>query len=376
MVTAALQHERLWFTLLSLAIVSCGGEANNGHPNSPSGGCGPRSACAGGGSSPSGGEYSGGGVGPAGGSSPAGGANSETGAGVGSDAGAETGGQCSGSESGPAEVLPWATWPMPNPSSSGLPNPARYDTSKQGVVIDQVTGLMWQRETPAESDFAAGAAHCAEFGLAGYCDWRLPTRIELVSLVDFTLSRPALDSTAFPAASGEYWSSSALDKYRWRIGSDGATRALTETMAPTALARCVRAHVAHPAPEPRYQITGQAPDDLVTDRGTGLVWQRRPGTTTYSFADAEPHCAAFGGGGFRVPSMKELQTVMDETKSASSLIDAEVFPDFPTTANVTFWTSSPSAGAPGRAWFVRGASTLAAAVDADLSAKFYVRCVR
>jgi len=150
---------------------------------------------------------------------------------------------------------------MPNPSSSGLPNPARYDTSQSGVVIDQVTGLMWQRESPAEYGFAGAATHCAELGLAGHCDWRLPTRIELVSLVDFTLSNPTLDSAAFPAASGEYWSASALDKYRWRIGSDGATRALTETMAPTALARCVREHVSHSLPEPRYQFTGQAPDD-------------------------------------------------------------------------------------------------------------------
>jgi hypothetical protein len=235
---------------------------------------------------------------------------------------------------------------------------------------------MWQRESAAESGFAEAAAHCAELELAGRCDWRLPTRIELVSLVDFTLSNPALDTTTFPAASGEYWSTSALDQYRWRIGSDGATRALTETMAPTALARCVRVHIAHPLAEPRYQFSGQAPDDLVADRGTGLVWQRRQGTTTYSFADAEPHCAAFAGGGFRVPSMKELQTVMDETKSASSLIDAEVFPDFPTATNASFWTSSPSAGRPGHAWFVRGAATLAAAVDADLSAEFYVRCVR
>jgi hypothetical protein len=265
---------------------------------------------------------------------------------------------------------------MPNPSSSGLPNPARYDTSKPGVVLDQVTGLMWQRESSAEYGFAAAAAHCSELELAGRCDWRLPTRIELVSLVDFTLSNPTLDMSAFPAASGEYWSTSALDKYRWRIGSDGATRALTETMAPSALARCVRVHVSHPLPEPRYRVTGQPPDDLVTDRGTGLTWQRRPGTTTYSFADAQTHCASFGAGGFRVASMKELQTVLDETKAASSLIDAEVFPDFPTTGNVTFWTSSPRAGAPGHAWFVRGATTIAVAVDADLSAEFYVRCVR
>src|SRR5215471_9261180 len=42
------------------------------------------------------------------------------------------------------EVVVSTAWPMPNPPSTGLPNPASYDTSVSGVVHDRVTGLDWQ----------------------------------------------------------------------------------------------------------------------------------------------------------------------------------------------------------------------------------------
>src|SRR5436190_8651121 len=43
-----------------------------------------------------------------------------------------------------------AGWPMPNPPSAGLPNPASYDTSRDGIVTDKVTGLIWQRRVSNE----------------------------------------------------------------------------------------------------------------------------------------------------------------------------------------------------------------------------------
>jgi hypothetical protein len=99
---------------------------------------------------------------------------------------------------------------MPNPASAGLPNPASYDTSTPGVVVDKVTGLMWQRDVPASSyTWADAKSYCAGLSLAGHLDWRLPTSIELVSLVDFTRSSPAIDVTAFPNTPSAYFRSSS-----------------------------------------------------------------------------------------------------------------------------------------------------------------------
>jgi hypothetical protein len=281
-------------------------------------------------------------------------------------------GECGKAVAPPA----FATWPMPNPMASGLPNPASYDTTHPGVVLDDTTGLMWEA-APGTAMLSAqdAAKYCSDLRLDDRCDWRMPTRIELVSLVDFTRRDPALDP-ALPTTTGDFLTTSTVKDFRWRVGSDGATRVLSATLSTMARVRCVRTHVSHPAAEPRYTFAGAAPDDSVTDRGTGLTWQRRPSTETYTFAEASGYCAGltFGGGGFRVPSMKELQTVLDE--QAPSYIDAEVFPDFPTTMNPTFWTSTVSARGPENAWFVRGGSTLNVAADAGVNAKFYVRCVK
>jgi hypothetical protein len=94
---------------------------------------------------------------------------------------------------------------MPSPATAGLPNPAQYDTtSVSGVVIDQVTGLWWQQSVPTNvlgyviGTQADALTYCAHLNLGGYCDWRLPTRIELVSIVDFTQIDPAINGSAFP----------------------------------------------------------------------------------------------------------------------------------------------------------------------------------
>ena len=77
----------------------------------------------------------------------------------------------------------WALWPMPNVLPD-LPNPASYDTSVAGIVLDKVTGLIWQRSVSAPSyTWTEAKSYCEGLTLAGYSDWRLPTRIELVSLV-------------------------------------------------------------------------------------------------------------------------------------------------------------------------------------------------
>ena len=79
---------------------------------------------------------------------------------------------------------------MPN-SAAGLPNPQSFDVSRDEVAVDRVTGLMWQRklvEQPAS--FAGAREACESLTLAGYDDWRLPSRIELVSILDWSEFNP------------------------------------------------------------------------------------------------------------------------------------------------------------------------------------------
>jgi len=109
---------------------------------------------------------------------------------------------------------------MPNPAGStdptshaALPNPASYDTSTTGVVVDRVTGLTWQRDVPSHTyTWADARAHCPSVDLAGHRDWRLPTEIDLYSLVDFTVASGArIDASAFPSTPANwFWSSTPV----------------------------------------------------------------------------------------------------------------------------------------------------------------------
>jgi cysteine-rich repeat protein len=140
---------------------------------------------------------------------------------------------------------PWACWPMPTPVGAGLPNEASYvvDVIK-AIVTDAVTGLMWERVPSAASyTWAEAAAYCEGLSFSGFANWRLPTRIELVSLTSETRRNPAIDIDAFPdAPAATFWTSSPvanLPQYAWTVlFNDGY--ASYQTVSTQARVRCVR----------------------------------------------------------------------------------------------------------------------------------------
>jgi hypothetical protein len=137
-------------------------------------------------------------------------------------------------EGGPDALEIWAHWPMPNPpdastlSEAGgtLPNPMDYDAGTS-IVFDNVTRLQWQWPSDAgAADPNAAATACAALGPS----WHVPTRIQLVSIMDYTQS-PAFGAP-FQAAGAKavYWSSSivfsdAATPTHWTVDfSDGRVR--------------------------------------------------------------------------------------------------------------------------------------------------------
>jgi hypothetical protein len=120
----------------------------------------------------------------------------------------------------------WARWKMPNAPDSGAPTTADYDATQAGVVVDKVTGLMWQAQvTGIGRNWPMAEKYCADLSLAGLDDWRLPTRVELVSIMDPARS-PAIASV-FPALPGgveRFWTASRATRedFRWIVSGSGA----------------------------------------------------------------------------------------------------------------------------------------------------------
>ena len=91
----------------------------------------------------------------------------------------------------------WAQWSVPNGDSDvsrGAPTPTSYTTNSDGTVLDNVTRLIWQQGSFSPDSQERALATCRGVGPG----WRLPTLIELLSLVDYGRSSPSVDPVAFP----------------------------------------------------------------------------------------------------------------------------------------------------------------------------------
>jgi hypothetical protein len=146
-------------------------------------------------------------------------------------------------------VSHWADWPMPNPLNTQLPHPQVYDTSMAGIVRDTVTGLQWQLTLDGVArDWNAAVAYCASLPDSGG-GWRLPSRIELFSIVDYTVA-PAINTASFGAlpvtdgGSESFWSASLKagdNSQAWAIDfGSSVDLVFPKVISSAALVRCVR----------------------------------------------------------------------------------------------------------------------------------------
>jgi hypothetical protein len=244
----------------------------------------------------------------------------------------------------PAETLEWANWPLAPDSPPGSNFVVNGNT-----VRDTTTGLVWQRGMSEPMPYARAAAYCEELREGGASDWRLPSWIELVSTIDFGRTGTAFSPVAFTdRASAFLWSHTPLSQ---AAGTNGLIRVVYAFSGVTAFvppetterarARCVRGRPfvydrAPGAPEGRYEVT----EGTVHDTKTGLTWQRGvapPPRVTYEAAAA--YCDALaieGHEDFRVPTMRELLSIVDVDAPAAPMWD----PVFGSSAPSDLWSQT------------------------------------
>ncbi|MBN2894263.1 MAG: DUF1566 domain-containing protein [Campylobacterales bacterium] len=129
-----------------------------------------------------------------------------------------------------------------------------FTTNADGTITDNTFGLMWQNSYADNGgnvpvvNHAGAITYCDALTLAGHADWRLPTRRELKSLVDYAKPYPGpVIHDAFVSTTRTddwYWSSTtyaADTSGAWLVDFDDGTDFATYESY-SYYVRCVRGH--------------------------------------------------------------------------------------------------------------------------------------
>ena len=265
-------------------------------------------------------------------------------------------------------------------------NPMSYTPDNTvGAVTDINTGLMWQKcsvgqnndlgcsGTATTSTWDQAQTICGNLSLGGYSDWRLPSKRELITIVDYGVAYPGptIEQAYFPSTvagnASLYWTSTpyagnATDA--WYTSFDYGS-VYHSNKATNYYVRCVRGG----------QTTQSFKDngnETVTDNRTGLIWQKvEAGSKTW--ADAVSYCKGLFLGGhwdWRLPDAKELESLTDDKMQPS--IDTSFFPNATTNRH---WTSTTLSSSTGYAWYASFYDGTVASIDSKAISRD-VRCVR
>ncbi|MCX7003200.1 MAG: DUF1566 domain-containing protein [bacterium] len=258
-------------------------------------------------------------------------------------------------------------------------NPPSLADNGDGTVSDSVTGLVWQNADGGEMTWSNALVYALTNRVGGQSDWRLPTSHELFSILNHGTVNPALNTSMFTLSAAQYWWSSQMQAadptHVWAANAGGGIGPhwQTETISAGGTSRyhvrCVRGAPAPSAPAHRFHNNG---DGTVADLNTGLTWQQTAAVSTnWTAALQYAENLTLGGlGDWRLPNIKELRSLSDETLANPSL-DTNYFPG----ANAAhYWSSTTLVNLTNSAWSVDFLSGLA-----DYKAKstnHFVRCVR
>lgn len=275
-----------------------------------------------------------------------------------------------------------------------------YKDNGDGTVTDLATGLMWQKSPDTNGDgvinyadkmyFDNAQTYAAAFNLAGYTDWRLPTIKELYSLIMFNGAEanpgatstaglvPFIDTKHFNFAYGDLsageriidaqfatstiYVSTTMKGDRTMFGVNFADGRIKGYPADQSIGK--KYYVLYVRGNTNYGINHFVDngDGTITDKATGLMWMKNDNGAAVSWQNALSYAEGLQYAGYsdwRLPNAKELQSIVDYTRSTATTNSAAIDPLFNSTritneageadypyywSSTTFSSESPARG--------------------------------
>jgi hypothetical protein len=256
-------------------------------------------------------------------------------------------------------------------------NQPAYQDNGDGTITDLNTRLMWIQDAGEKVDYYEGIEMAEGYEYAGYDDWRVPTIKELYSLIDFsgiddavTGTDPFLDQDYFIFKYGDPSQGEREIDSQWITSSIYVNSVMNNQECffgvnfadgrikcyPTQVGRnngyYLRLVRGEPYGQNEFIDYG---DGTVIDQATGLVWQQDDSGTGLDWPSALDYCENLDLGGdtdWRLPNAKELQSIVDYSRSPGTTSSAAISPLFITTPIVNeagqgdyayYWTSTTHA---------------------------------
>jgi len=219
-------------------------------------------------------------------------------------------------------------------------NQPSYQDNGDGTITDLVTGLMWAQDQSSRTmRWEETFSYCESLTTGGYTDWRMPTVKELWSIRDFSTGWPWVDTTYFYLTGdgtemrehhswtsdlylieSEYQNEQVQGDPAWIVNDwTGHIKA----MSGARFVRAVRGTTTYGINE-----FVDNSDGTVSDYATGLMWSQEDNGEHLCWEDALAYAEAATIAGYddwRLPNIKELQSIADYSAEVIPAMDTSVF---------------------------------------------------
>ena len=290
-------------------------------------------------------------------------------------------------------------------------NTPKYRDTNDGTITDLVTGLIWTKTLDLNEDGEINSldqmtvgdalASPANVNVGGYTDWRIPTLKEAYSLINFegvdvgvssklpTTPKPFIDTKFFDFGYGDtsvgdrfidahivtttFYTGKVYKFLQTMFGvnfADGRIKGYPPAIGMNGLS-APKFYIYYVRGAKNYGVNNfiDNKNGTITDKATSLMWSQADSlkgmdwTTALKWVQKKNKENYLGHSDWKLPDVKELQSIVDYTRSPSASNSAAIDPIFSSTSIVDeagdkdwpwYWSSTTHASVDPRTSESRG----------------------